>query len=211
METREAIESRRSVHDYTDEPLNDGTIESIFEATRYTPSGYNLQPWEFLLVRDEENRERLRECAGGQEHVTDAPAAVVVLGNLDPAAHAERNFDDWVEKGYLPDDDVRDDLVETIEGWREWPEDERRVWTTRSTALAAMTLMYAAWDEGVATCPMEGFDREAIIEEFDVEGYEPVMVLTMGYPAEDADDVETDRKMRRPVEEILHRESFDAE
>ncbi len=209
MELREVIESRRSVHDYTDESLDDDTIHSIFEAVRYTPSGYNLQPWEFLVLRTEENRERLRECAGGQDHVTDAPVGVVVLGNLDPAAHAKRDFEDWLEKGYLPDEKARDGLVETIEDWREWPGDERRVWTTRSTALAAMTLMYAAWDEGVATCPMEGFDADAIREEFGIEGYEPVMVLTMGYPEEDAEDLETERKFRRPVEEIVHEESFE--
>lgn len=208
METQEVIESRRSVHDYTDEPIDDETLYDIFDTVRYSPSGYNLQPWEFLVVREEENQQCLQECAGGQDHVTDAAAGVVVLGNLDPAAHAERNFDDWVEKGYLPNNDARDDLVETIEGWQDWPESERQVWTTRSTALAAMTLMYAAWDEGVATCPMEGFDREAIIEEFGVEGYEPVMVLTMGYPEEDAADIETERKVRRSAEEIVHEESF---
>jgi nitroreductase len=209
METRELIESRRSVHDYTDESLDNDTIETIFEAVRFTPSGYNLQPWEFLVLREQENRERLQECAYGQDHVTDAPVGIVVLGNLDPAAHAEQNFGDWLDKGYLPDDDARDDLIETVEEWREWPEEEKRVWTTRSTALASMTLMYAAWDEGIATCPMEGFDSDAIIEEFEIEGYEPVMVMTMGYPEEGATDLETERKMRRPVEEIVHEESFD--
>lgn len=209
METREVIESRRSVHDYTDESLSDETIETIFERVRYTPSGYNLQPWEFLVLREQESRERLQECANGQEHVTDAPVGIVVLGNLDPAAHAERNFDDWLDKGYLPDEETRDGLIETVEEWREWPEEEKRVWTTRSTALAAMTLMYAAFEEGVGTCPMEGFDAEAITEEFGIEGYEPVMVMTMGYPEDDANDLETERKMRRPVSEILHEESFD--
>lgn len=72
-----------------------------------------------------------------------------------------------------------------------------------------MTLMYAAFEEGVGTCPMEGFDAEAITEEFGIEGYEPVMVMTMGYPEDDANDLETERKMRRPVSEILHEESFD--
>lgn len=209
METREVIESRRSVHDYTDESLSDETIETIFERVRYTPSGYNLQPWEFLVLREQESRERLQECANGQEHVTDAPVGIVVLGNLDPAAHAERNFDDWLDKGYIPDEETRDGLIETVEEWREWPEEEKRVWTTRSTALAAMTLMYAAFEEGVGTCPMEGFDAEAITEEFGIEVYEPVMVMTMGYPEDDANDLETERKMRRPVSEILHEESFD--
>jgi len=179
----ELVETRRSVHEYTDEPLDDETLEEIFDRVRLSPSGYNLQPWEFLVLRDDETKAALREVAYDQEHVTDAAAAVVVLGNKDPVAHAESVFDDWLEKGYVPNEDVRDALLENVEGMAQMSEDDRRVWTTRSTSLAAMTLMLAAWDEGVATCPMEGFDAAALAEEFDVpDGYEPVMIVTMGTP-----------------------------
>ena len=206
----EAIESRRSVHDYADEPLDDETIEELFDRVKYTPSGYNLQPWEFLVLRDEENKRRLRERAFDQAHVTDAAAAVVVLGNSDPAAHADRIFDDWLDKGYLPDEETRDELIDQVEGWRERTEEENRVWTTRSTALGVMTLMYAAWEMGIASGPMEGFDPDGVREEFDIgEGYEPVMLVTLGYPTEDADDLDGPRKLRRPVEEITHFETFD--
>lgn len=137
---------------------------------------------------------------------------MVVLGNLDPAAHAEHVFDDWLEKRYLSDEDARDDLVENVREWRDRSRAENRVWTTRSTALAAMTLMYAAWEEGIASCPMEGFDADAVREQFDIdEGYEPVMVLTLGYPEEDAKALEKPRKLRRPAEEIVHYGTFEPE
>ncbi len=210
MNFDEVVETRRSVHDYTDESLDDKTLEEIFERVSLSPSGYNLQPWEFLVLRDDDNKQTLREVAYDQEHVTDAAAAVVVLGNKDPAAHAEAVFDDWLEKGYVPNEDVRDALLGNVEEMAEMPEDERRVWTTRSTALGAMTLMLAAWDEGVATCPMEGFDAGALADEFDVpNGYEPVMLVTMGYPAEGAADIENERKARRPVDEFVHYEEFE--
>jgi nitroreductase len=209
-EFEEVIETRRSVHDYADEPLDDETIESIFEKVALSPSGYNLQPWEFLILREEENKQHLREAAYDQEHVTDAAAAVAVLGNKDPMAHAEAVFEDWLEKGHIPNEDVRDALLENVEGMADMPEGDRRVWTTRSTALACMTLMLAAWDEGVATCPMEGFDPDAVTDAFGVpDGYEPVMLVTMGYPADDAADIENERKARRPPEEIVHYEEFD--
>ena len=162
------------------------------------------------MLRDEENKRRLRERAFGQAHVTDAAAAVVVLGNSDPAAHADRIFDDWLDKGYLPDEETRDELIDQVEGWRERTEEENRVWTTRSTALGVMTLMYAAWEMGIASGPMKGFDPDGVREEFDIgEGYEPVMLVTLGYPTEDADDLDGPRKLRRPVEEITHFETFD--
>jgi nitroreductase len=125
-------------------------------------------------------------------------------------AHAEPVFDDWLEKGYVPNEDVKEALLENVEGMAEMPEQERRVWTTRSTALGAMTLMLAAWDEGVATCPMEGFDAEALTETFDVpDGYEPVMIVTMGYPADGTPDIDNERKARRSVDEIVHYEEFE--
>lgn len=211
MEFEELVETRRSVHDYTDEPITEDTLESIFEQVKYTPSGYNLQPWEFLVLRNEDDLVELQELAYGQEHVTDADSAVIVLGNTDPAAHAERVFDDWVEKDYLPGEEARDNLLGQVESWRDQPEAENRVWTTRNTSLAAMTLMYAAWDHGVASCPMEGFDPSGVKETFDIgDDYEPVMLVTLGYPEDDSTDIENERKLRRSHDEIVHYDEFDA-
>jgi nitroreductase len=204
------VRDRRSVHEYSDEPVDEATLREVFDLVRYTPSSFNLQPWEFLVLTDDENRRALREVANDQEHVTDAPVAVVVLGNTDPSAHADRVFQDWLDKEYILDEETRDGLVDLVEGMADRSEAENRVWTTRSTALAAMTLMHAARAQGLSTCPMEGFDAEGVHETFDVgEGYEPVMLLTMGYAEEGADDRENERKLRRPVDEIVHFDAFD--
>jgi nitroreductase len=209
MDFEEVVQTRRSVHEYSDEPISEDTFERIFKLATLAPSGYNLQPWEFLALRDDEQKAALREVANDQEHVTEADTTVVVLGNTNPMAHAESVFDDWLDKGYLPSDDVREAVLGNVEAMAEMPEDERRAWSTRSTALAAMSVMYAAWNEGVASCPMEGFDAEALIETFDIpDGYEPVMLITLGYPAEEAADIENERKQRRPVEEVLHVDEF---
>ncbi len=210
MDFSQTVATRRSVHQYTDEPITQSTLESIFERVTLTPSGYNLQPWEFLALRQEETKEALMEVAYGQEHVLAADTAVIVLGNTDPMAHAETVFDDWLAKEYIPDEEVRESLLDSVAGMAAMSEPERRIWTTRSSALAAMTLMYAAWEQGVASCPMEGFDADALVEIFDVpDGYEPVMLVTLGYPADGAADIESPRKGRRPVDEILHYESFE--
>ncbi|PSQ30694.1 NAD(P)H nitroreductase [Halobacteriales archaeon SW_6_65_46] len=210
METEETIRTRRSVHQYSDEPLDDETLTELFDRTRRAPSSFNLQPWEFLVVRDDDNLAELQEIANGQEHVTDAAAVVVVLGNLDPAAHAAEVFTDWAEKGYLPNQEEADGLTQHVESWREQDESENRLWTAKSASLAAMTMMTAAWDMGIASCPMGGFDGDALTETYGTDGYEPVMLVALGYPAEDADDLEREQKSRRSVEEITHFESFEA-
>jgi nitroreductase len=57
---------------------------------------------------------------------------------------------------------------------------------------------------------MEGFDPDALTEEFDIpDEYEPVMLVTLGYAADNAADIENERKARRPVSEIVHYGEFD--
>lgn len=210
MEFDDAVRTRRSVHEYSDEAVDEGTIEAVFERVRYSPSSYNLQPWEFLVLTENGNRERLQEVAYGQEHVTDAPVAVAVLGNTDPSAHAEAVAEDQLRKGYLPGEEAKESLLETIDGMAERDETENRVWATRSTALAGMTLMHAARAEGLSTCPVGGFDGDALQAEFDIDDqYEPVMLVTMGHAAANAQDTNTPRKFRRTVDDIVHREEFD--
>lgn len=209
MEFSDVVQSRRSVHEYANKSIDRDTLDDIFQSATLAPSGYNLQPWEFLAVRDSDRKAALQEVAYGQEHVTGADTTVVVLGNTDPTAHAEPVFDDWLAKGYLPNEDVRDGLMESVSDMGELAVDERRIWTTRSSSLAAMTLMYAAWNHGVASCPMEGFDAEALAAEFDIpDNYEPVMLVTLGYPAEDTGDITNDRKARRSIEEVVHYDEF---
>jgi nitroreductase len=209
MEFDDVIRTRRSVHQYADADIDDETLYDLFEDVRHAPSSFNLQPWEFLVVRGDD-LDRLQSVAYGQEHVTDAAAAVVVLGTLDPSDHAERVTADLLEKGYLPDEAATEARLDTVDGLADADGETKRVWTTQSSTLAAMTLMHAAWGRGIASCPMGGFDADALREEFDVpDDYEAVMIVTLGYPEDGAADLERPRKFRRPTEEFLHLDEFD--
>jgi len=211
METAEVIRTRRSVREYRDEPIDPSLLEELIELATLSPSSYNMQPWEFLVCREDATLRRLRGCAYDQPQVTDSAVTVVVLANLDPAAHARPILEDSFEKGYIESEQALERRIERIEGKRDDPLEDRRLWATKSTSLAAMTLMLAAWDRGIASCPMEGFDADALCREFgiDPEAYDPVMLITLGYPAEDAEDVVRERKHRRAVEELCHYESFE--
>ena len=209
MDFDDVLTSRRSVRNYADREVDRETLRRIVDRARLAPSSYNLQPWEFLAVVDDDRRERLQEVAYGQPHVTDAPVVVAVLTTLDPAAHADRVLADQVEKGLRTEAEA-ESTRERIEGMADGDEASRRNWATTSAALAAQQLMLAARDEGLHTCPMGGFDEAAFLEAFDVpEGYDPVMLVTVGHAAEDAEALATDRKFRRPVDEVLHVDEFD--
>jgi nitroreductase len=59
------IQDRRSIREWTDEPVSEEDLAMILEAGRQAPSGENAQPWRFIVVRDAETRKKLGALAGG--------------------------------------------------------------------------------------------------------------------------------------------------
>ena len=63
--TMKVIQDRRSVREWTDEPISEQDLQMILEAGRLAPSGENAQPWRFIVVRDAETRQKMGALAGG--------------------------------------------------------------------------------------------------------------------------------------------------
>jgi nitroreductase len=63
--TLKVIQDRRSIREWTDEPISEEDLAMILEAGRQAPSGENAQPWRFIVVKDAETRRKLGALAGG--------------------------------------------------------------------------------------------------------------------------------------------------
>jgi nitroreductase len=63
--TLKVIQDRRSIREWTDEPISEEDLAIILEAGRLAPSGENAQPWRFIVVRSAETRKKLGALAGG--------------------------------------------------------------------------------------------------------------------------------------------------
>ncbi len=75
-----AILARRSVRSYVpDKPVEKEKLRRLLEAGMAAPSACNLQPWEFIVVTDEDKMAKLRPMMGFGNY--NAPAAIVMLGN----------------------------------------------------------------------------------------------------------------------------------
>ena len=59
------IQDRRSVRQYSAEPVSEEHLGLILEAARQAPSGENAQPWRFIIVKDAATRKQLGAIAGG--------------------------------------------------------------------------------------------------------------------------------------------------
>src|SRR5579883_386050 len=81
----EAITRRRATRHFDPaRPLPDHLLKQILHLATLAPSSFNLQPWRFLVVREERNRQKLRACAFNQPKITEAPVVVIVLGYHHP-------------------------------------------------------------------------------------------------------------------------------
>ena len=74
----ELIKTRRSIREFTDEPVERSLIEQIICAGIWAPSGLNNQPWRFVIIRDNGIRERLAELTHYAHIVKTAPALIAV-------------------------------------------------------------------------------------------------------------------------------------
>jgi nitroreductase len=79
VETWEAITSRRNVRAYADRPVPAETLDRVLEAGRRSPSSKNTQPWDFVLVTERSQLERLAGVWQGAAYVAGAGACVALI------------------------------------------------------------------------------------------------------------------------------------
>ncbi|MEM5782585.1 MAG: nitroreductase family protein [Candidatus Aenigmatarchaeota archaeon] len=80
------IKKRRSVRKYLKKDVSDDLIEKIIESARFAPSAGNYQPWEFIVVRNEETKKDLVSAAFNQNWMLEAPVFIVTCINMRLAA-----------------------------------------------------------------------------------------------------------------------------
>jgi nitroreductase len=153
----DAIRERRAVkHFDPDHEMTAAEQDRLMELVRLAPTAFNIQNWRFVLVTDPELRRQLREVSFGQAQVTDASLLVVLCADLKAWRKQPERY--WREAP----PDVRDTVVGMIHQYYEGREQVQRDEAMRSCGIAAATLMLAAREMGYDTCPMDGFDFEAV-------------------------------------------------
>ena len=79
MNLLEGIYSRRSVRDFTDEPVTREAVTEILTAGSWAPSGLNNQPWRFAIVQGVEKRNELARLTKYRRVIESAPVAIAVF------------------------------------------------------------------------------------------------------------------------------------
>jgi nitroreductase len=88
----DTIKAKRAVRTFTDEPLSDEVVERILDAGRRSGSAKNMQPWQFIAVRNREVLEALSACGKGAWHLAGAGLGVALV-TPDPFYRLSVPFD----------------------------------------------------------------------------------------------------------------------
>ncbi|UCF44861.1 MAG: nitroreductase family protein [Candidatus Bathyarchaeota archaeon] len=81
MELLQAIKGRRSIRAFKQQDVPAEAVEKLIDAARHAPSAGNIQPWEFVVVRNLEIKRKLARAALNQAFVEEAPVVIVVCAN----------------------------------------------------------------------------------------------------------------------------------
>ncbi len=230
----EAIRRRHAVRKFSEREVSDETLRGLLELANRSPSGFNLQPWHFIIVRDPVLRNLLSHVALDQRQVSDAPATVVFVS--DPSAYKTtypKVLKIAVEQGALSSQAAKryrntvrllfltgplnvigffKNIGATLHHlMRPTPKiiatkSEAGHYVMSQTMLAAATFMIAAKAAGLDTSPMEGFDEYRLKKLLAIPPRMRVgIIVAVGYAAETGDKV---MSVRLPLEEKLSINQF---
>jgi nitroreductase len=200
MQVSEAIQARRAVKWYDpDHRMPEETFRAILEHAILTPTAFNIQNWRFLRVKDMEQRKAIRAVAWDQAQVTDASELLVMCFDCkswdrEPQRYW-RNAPEEVQ-GFL--------LPALAEYYRDNPQAERDE-GMRSCGLAGTAIMLMAKEFGYDTCPMDGFDFDAVAKIINLPAdHEIAYMIAIGK----ATKAPWPRPGQLPLDEVLIEDRF---
>jgi nitroreductase len=157
MDTLKAIYARRAVkHFDAEHRMTEEEITTLMEAAIQAPTSFNIQHWRFVLVRDPELRREIRANGNDQAQMTDASLLILMTADVDAWRKSPERY--WRDAPT----EVADMLVGWMGPFHEGRPELQRDEAQRSIGMAMQTIMLAATAMGYQSCPMIGFDHEAV-------------------------------------------------
>ena len=201
MHTLEAIEKRRAVKHYDPEHVfTRDEVDTILSSAMLSPTSYNIQHWRFVHVSDAAVREQIRNAAWDQAQVTDASMLLVLCADVKAWERRPERY--WRNAP----EETREMMLSMMSDFYRDNEQLQRDEAMRSVGIAAQTIMLTAKDMGYDSCPMIGFDSDAVAEIINLpEDHVIGMMISIGKAVTEA----RPRAGQLPKEEVVIQNRFE--
>lgn len=180
-------------------------VEAIIEAVRLTPTSSGLQPFELIVVTNQQLRAQIAEAAGGQAQVVEG-SHLLVFAAWDN--YTEERIDEVVQlnveiRGDLP---MRRAYYDNLKNaYLRRDAQINYAHAARQAYIAVGVALVAAAEQQVDSTPMEGFDPDAIdvILGLGERGLRSVVLMPLGYRDSDGDWLLPMAKVRKPLTSMV--------
>ena len=159
-----AIAERRASPSFDGTPIPPEDLRRILDAGLHAPSGYNIQPWRFVVVQSPEQKKRLRAASYNQAKVEEASAVIVACGDADGwrkdfETTLQRGLAGGMTEGYA--DQARSSVPNYLTSFNS---DQMKGWLNKMVMIAFTHMLLMAEVMGYDTAPMEGFEQDKVHE-----------------------------------------------
>jgi nitroreductase len=177
----EVIRDRRSTPSFEGDPISPLDLRTILQAGLDAPSGYNMQPWRFVVVQDPEQRKKLRAASYNQAKVEEASVVIVACGDRDGW---RKDLDEMLRlgrEGGMPESYAAQ-AQQTVPNYlSSFTDDNMKGWLNKQVMIAYTHMMLMAEALGYDTAPMEGFEQSKVCETLKLPmSYWVVALLAIG-------------------------------
>jgi len=178
----EAIAGRRSTPSFDGSPLPAEDLSRIVEAGLNSPSGYNMQPWRFVVVQGAEQKRKMRAASYNQAKVEEASAVIVACGDMDGWRKDLGKMLEMGRAGGMPESYAAQAETSVSTYMASFSTEQMKLWLNKQVALAYTHMMLMAEVLGYDTAPMEGFEQEKVHEALGLPlSYWVVALLAVGH------------------------------
>jgi nitroreductase len=200
MDVFEAIETRRAIKKFDSTyKMSSDDVSKLMQHVILAPTSYNQQNWRFVYVTDQDVKEKISVAARGQAQPRDGSLVVVLCGDMTAWKTEPLRY--WKNHPVEKQETVKASLERKYDGNPQNQRDE----AVRSCGMAAQTIMLAARQMGLDSCPMVGFEYDDLAKVINLpDDHLIVMMVVVGKRAEDA----SQRGGQLPLDQVAFENSF---
>ena len=178
----QAIQERRATPSFDGTPIPGEDLRQILDAGLHAPSGYNIQPWRFVVVQSPEQKKRLRAASYNQGKVEEASAVIVACGDADGWRKDLDLMLKMGREGGMPESYAAQAQVSVPNYMSSFSSVQMQGWLNKMVMLAFTHMMLMAEVMGYDTAPMEGFEQDKVHEVLRLPlSYWVVALLAIGH------------------------------
>jgi len=181
VELSDVIASRRSIRKFRPEDISADTVGLLLDAARLAPSGSNLQPSRFIVVKSQAAKEALGQCTP-YKFIIKASIVLVCCADLTAISTRDKRVGELLEAGAFEGVDVNFDSAAPYAS-AVMEADAVKAYLSMNVAIAVEHIVLKAVELGLGSCWLGRFDRDQLIQYLQLdESIYPVVLLPVGYP-----------------------------